>query len=1047
VKRWRLVFAAAMGLLVIPPPAAHADDARSQELAHADQLEKDVERLYDEGHYDAALAAARQELDIRQRMLPAGDPKIAAAIGDVGAMELAGGDLVAAEHDLLAAAQAFEHATARDDADWAATLGNLAALYVGKNQRDVARGYLERAVDIEEKSASPDASALGGYYAALAPLETDTSRTVALYKKAIAVHEKSGPDRALVVDLARYADYLRAHAIPGSSEPIARAYDVATTKLGAASPLTAEVRGIIGREYWGAGQGGGEEGGRFYRQAYDALVATVGEDNPQTASLMQDWAVLKEVAGDLSGSLDLRRRADAVEDRQLARMLEVGTESDRLAYATMMYGRVDYAVELALSLGRAEHSSDAQRYALSLVLRRKGQVLDAITGGLSALRAHATPAEAKLLGDLADVRAKLATATFAGPGGGDDAAVHAYRATTSDLAKREHDLEAQVAAESARYRAATAPVTVEAVQAALPSGAALVEILRWNAVQPRSLAQAVSGGERYVAWLVEKDKEPALYVLGDASEIDGLAHQLRAALSSPGDERALDVGLRLNHDLLMRMEPELAGTKTLFVAPDDETNLVPFGALLDSEQNMLVRRYVITYLSSGRDLLRLGAHAPSGGPPAIFADPAYGAAAPAPAPARPGARGLPAEDLERLYFPPLPGTEAEGEAIAAIVPSARVLRGADATEDAVKAVHGPLVLHAATHGFFLASKPLSAARRRGFVLDEKPLHAVPEPAIAPGRAVHVHDPMLRSGIAFAGANERSSGGGDDGVLTALEAADLDLEGTRLVVLSACDTGVGDVRRGQGVFSMRRALVEAGAETQVMSLWEVDDDATKNLMTRYYAALFQGGLGRAEALQKAQLALLGAKPTAHPFYWAAFIVSGDPSPIATPSRAAPPAVRRGGTPPPVPREGHGGCGCSFPGRSRPISDTLVALAIAALAIARRPRRPTTTYQRNGQDVYYGIIPDLGSGGCQSGCGASSVLNNTTSVSSHEFAEAVTDPAVGLATVYGPPLGWYNATYGEIGDICNGQQATTTLGDGHSYTVQKLWSNKTSTCATP
>jgi hypothetical protein len=107
----------------------------------------------------------------------------------------------------------------------------------------------------------------------------------------------------------------------------------------------------------------------------------------------------------------------------------------------------------------------------------------------------------------------------------------------------------------------------------------------------------------------------------------------------------------------------------------------------------------------------------------------------------------------------------------------------------------------------------------------------------------------------------------------------------------------------------------------------------------------------------------------------------------------------------------------------------------------------TYVRNGQDVYYGIIPDLGSGGCQSGCGGSTVVNNTTSVTSHEFAEAVTDPAVGLANVYGPPLGWYNSSKGEIGDICNGQQTSATLGDGKTYTVQKLWSNKANACVAP
>jgi hypothetical protein len=103
--------------------------------------------------------------------------------------------------------------------------------------------------------------------------------------------------------------------------------------------------------------------------------------------------------------------------------------------------------------------------------------------------------------------------------------------------------------------------------------------------------------------------------------------------------------------------------------------------------------------------------------------------------------------------------------------------------------------------------------------------------------------------------------------------------------------------------------------------------------------------------------------------------------------------------------------------------------------------------NGQDFYYGVLPDLSQSGCNGGCGGSTVLNNTTSVSSHEFCEMITDPAVGLATVFGPPLAWYNRTFGEIGDICNGQQTTAVLGDGKSYTVQKEFSNKANACVTP
>jgi hypothetical protein len=105
----------------------------------------------------------------------------------------------------------------------------------------------------------------------------------------------------------------------------------------------------------------------------------------------------------------------------------------------------------------------------------------------------------------------------------------------------------------------------------------------------------------------------------------------------------------------------------------------------------------------------------------------------------------------------------------------------------------------------------------------------------------------------------------------------------------------------------------------------------------------------------------------------------------------------------------------------------------------------TFSRNGSDVYYGVLPDMSPGsGCDTGCGGSTQFNNQTSVASHELAEAVTDAAVGLATTYGPPLAWYDSRNGEIGDICNGQQGTITGTDGHTYTVQKLWSNAANAC---
>jgi CHAT domain-containing protein len=212
--------------------------------------------------------------------------------------------------------------------------------------------------------------------------------------------------------------------------------------------------------------------------------------------------------------------------------------------------------------------------------------------------------------------------------------------------------------------------------------------------------------------------------------------------------------------------------------------------------------------------------------------------------------------LRDRTFDRLPGTATESRAVGTLLNPATVLTGIDATETALKAVQSPRILHIATHGFFLADQDLSAATSAG--------------------ATGLEDPMLRSGIVLAGANVGRSGN-DDGVLTALEAAGLDLSGTQLVVLSACETGVGEVKTGEGVFGLRRAFIVAGAETLVMSLWQVDDTATQRLMTEFYQRLTRGQ-DRGEALRQASLALMKDPAYRHPFFWASFIAAGQTGPL-------------------------------------------------------------------------------------------------------------------------------------------------------------------------
>ncbi len=178
----------------------------------------------------------------------------------------------------------------------------------------------------------------------------------------------------------------------------------------------------------------------------------------------------------------------------------------------------------------------------------------------------------------------------------------------------------------------------------------------------------------------------------------------------------------------------------------------------------------------------------------------------------------------------------------------------------------------ATHGFFLSDLPadsLLRGARAAEVFGEAP-------GEAPKGAAQVPHPLLRSGLALAAAN-RPAGPQGDGLLTALEAVDLDLRGTQLVVLSACQTALGDVEPGLGVAGLTSAVQAAGAQSTVLSLWQVDDDATRALMQLFYRGLL-AGTSRAEALRQAQAAIAAQGKWQHPFYWAAFVLNGADGPV-------------------------------------------------------------------------------------------------------------------------------------------------------------------------
>lgn len=359
-------------------------------------------------------------------------------------------------------------------------------------------------------------------------------------------------------------------------------------------------------------------------------------------------------------------------------------------------------------------------------------------------------------------------------------------------------------------------------------------------------------------------------------------------------EKALDeLGQRLCAKLVQPWLRELGDYQQIFISPDGELHRLSFEVLPLESEAFLLDRYLIVYLGSGRDLLRYQ----SKPTPVDMSEPRLLVAA---APdfdlksvedEQPDSQ--PSSDEERAAlemniksprrFRPLRWARQEGEAVARRL-GTTALVGAEVSEWRIKKLLGeapsPKILHLATHGFFL---PLQS----GEATTESPRNLFESGSIllkqkignfTQGRVEHIEwstsNPLLRSCLALAGANEKITRGTDDGFLTALDIAGFSLSQTELVVLSACQTGVGDIQNGEGVWGLRRAFELAGAQTLVVSLWEVDDRGTQELMEVFYDELLKGNT-RAQALREAKL-WLRRRPgrTSHPFYWGAFICQGN-----------------------------------------------------------------------------------------------------------------------------------------------------------------------------
>ena len=277
----------------------------------------------------------------------------------------------------------------------------------------------------------------------------------------------------------------------------------------------------------------------------------------------------------------------------------------------------------------------------------------------------------------------------------------------------------------------------------------------------------------------------------------------------------------------------------------------------------MAKRFRIQHIDSARQLAQARSTVRAQGT-VVLANPAFGA--------RKQSSGQP--DTTLPAFGPLPGTALEATSIQSVLGENKVdvHMGPDANESVLRALRSPQILHIATHGF---SRPSQAA---------------------------ASDPMLDSGLALAHYNDQKTKRPlADGLLSALEATMLDLRGTEVVVLSACETSLGDVEPGEGLNGLQRALSISGAASSMTSLWKVDDLATAALMAGFYRRLVAGD-SRTEALRAVQLDMAEGRlrpnradlasrgvtiasstqdtkaDWRHPYYWAGFVLSGRDGPF-------------------------------------------------------------------------------------------------------------------------------------------------------------------------
>ena len=820
----------------------------------------------DKGDFASAEKCYQQALDIKEKILPSTHPDLGKAYNNLALLYLERGEYSRAEVLFLRGLAIQEKALGPDHPDLGQTLNNLAGLYKGKGDFVSAEPLYRRTLKINEKALGPENTTVAISLNNLAVLYDEIGeyeKAESYFNRALAIWEKVlGPGHPNVgIGLNSLANHYQQKGDLEQAETIYhRSLSILEKSIGPDHLEVATALSNLGELYQKKMNLNQAEA--LFQRSLGIVKKNFGPDHLKMTRDLSHLASIAWINGKKGEALQYLIQTNEIVEQDLQRNLIFGSERQKVLYLRKTSGPLDFTLSLQAEAG--PDNQEALRAAMTVVLQRKGRVLDAMAETFATLRRQSDSETQKLLDDYGNLTSQISTLTLRGPG---KKTLEAHTAYLGELEVQKEKLENDISRRSVEFALQTRPVTVEAVQQLIPADTALVEFAVYRLYDAKTQTY---GATHYGVYVLTSQGVIKSADLGETEPIDGTIAQLRQALrnskmalgdrrnlvrvtGTPQNSETVMVKARIVDQLVMAPVRKLIGDQTrLLISPDGDLNLIPFAALVTEQGKFLVEDYLITYLTSGRDLLRLQTKLPSQQPPLVMANPDYATGS------GPTVAGQSVKPLS-----PLPGTGREGLAIQHLFADTRLVLQADATKDVVKNVHRPELLHIATHGYFLKDiqKTIPSEAERGIEQNR---------SLVLGN-LSLENPLLRSCLFFAGANR--SGETNDGILTALEVAQLDLWGTKLVVLSACDTGVGEVKTGDGVYGMRRALVLSGSAAQMISLWPVSDLGTRELMAEYYKRL-KAWEGRSEALRNTQLKMLKDPRRRHPFYWASFIQSGE-----------------------------------------------------------------------------------------------------------------------------------------------------------------------------